>query len=242
LDRRPGGVAIVPTTDRSTPEYQIRPLQEHGIPVVFCHRGVKGIRAPLLPIQFAEVGRRAGQALVQQGHRRVAFFSPNPSPLIYSPYEAGFRDAVEAVGGELPRKFVFQGPNVWSDIDTQEQAFLEGLQRMCRGPDRPTAIFTTYDPTAEMIYLLLERLGLRVPQDISLLSEGDRSRQGAIARKLSSVIVEEEEIGRQAARLLCQMRDGERAINDKEEIVVPLGFYEGQTLGPPPAEIRALEP
>ena len=70
---------------------------------------------------------------------------------------------------------------------------------MCQGPDRPTAIVTTWDPTAEMIYLLLERLGLRVPQDISLVCEAGPSRQGAIARKLSSVIVEEEEIRGQTA-------------------------------------------
>ena len=112
---------------------------------------------------------------------------------------------------------------------------------MCQGPDRPTAIFTTWDAAAEMIYLLLGHFGLRVPEDIFLVGEGGPVRLGAIIQKLSSVIVQEEEIGRQAAKLLCQMRDGERPIDNDEEIVVPLSFYEGQTLGPLPKEIRCLE-
>ena len=127
LDRRPGGVAIVPTTDSATPEYQIRPLQEHGISVVFCHRGVKGIRAPLLPVQFTEVGRLAGQTLIDRGHRRVAFLCASSELPAFSLYDAGFRDAIEAAGGELPRNFVFQGPSIQANLNTQEQAFLEAL-------------------------------------------------------------------------------------------------------------------
>ena len=41
--------------------------------MVFCHRRVEGIAAPLLAIPFHEVGRLAGQALAERGHRRVAF-------------------------------------------------------------------------------------------------------------------------------------------------------------------------
>ncbi len=232
------GVAIVPMNGRPTPAYQIRPLQENGIPVVFCHRGVEGIRAPLLPIPFDKVGHLAGEALARQGHRRVAYLAP--TPVAASEYEQGFRKAMSAAGGDVTKRLAF-GNSQRVDSVVREKAYLEILQQICQGPDRPTAIFTTYDPDAEMIYLLLERLGFRVPEDISLIGEGGPVREGAIIQKISSVIVQEEEIGREAAKLLRQMRDGERPIDDDEEIVVPLGFYEGQTLGPPPKEIRCLK-
>src|SRR6478735_3741188 len=36
IDKKIAGIAIVPTTSPITPSHQIRPLQERGIPVVFC--------------------------------------------------------------------------------------------------------------------------------------------------------------------------------------------------------------
>ncbi len=237
LNRGIGGVAMVPTIDRPTPHYQIQPLQKQGIPVVFCHRGVEGVQAPLLPIRFDDVGRMAGEVLIKQGHSRVAFFSSNPLPNALDPYVQGLREALRAAGSDLPEKFTFC---TTQPLHHDEEALKEGIERMCSEPDRPTGIVTTSDLYGETIYLMLQSLGLRVPQDISLVSEGGPLREGATIRKISSVIVPEEEIGRQAAKLLHQMCNGERPIYNTEEIVVPLRFYQGQTLGPPPEHVRCL--
>src|ERR1700761_1260261 len=48
MDKKVAGIAMVPTTTPVTPEHQIRPVQERSIPVVFCHRRVEGIQAPLV--------------------------------------------------------------------------------------------------------------------------------------------------------------------------------------------------
>ncbi|MBN2292717.1 MAG: GntR family transcriptional regulator, partial [Pirellulales bacterium] len=60
IDKEVAGVAIVPATNPPTPPSQIRQLQKQGIPVVFCHRRVQGVQAPLVAIPFREVGRLAG--------------------------------------------------------------------------------------------------------------------------------------------------------------------------------------
>ena len=93
IDREVGGVAIVPTTPLQTPAYQIRQLHKHGIPVVFCHRRVESVAAPLLAIPFREVGRLAGKALIERGHRHVAFFATHKSPVMRE-YEAGLQRCV----------------------------------------------------------------------------------------------------------------------------------------------------
>src|SRR5690606_3192507 len=68
IDRAVGGVAMVPTTASATPVYQIRQLQEHQIPVVFCHRSVEGVSAPCVTWSGREVGLKAGAALRELGH------------------------------------------------------------------------------------------------------------------------------------------------------------------------------
>ena len=85
-----------------------------------------------------------------------------------------------------------------------------------------------------MIYLLLQRLELRVPEDVSLLGVGDTHRQGAIAQRLSAITYSNNEIGEHAFRLLWEMRSGKRPLDDGEEVVVTVELNDGQTLGPAP--------
>ncbi len=59
MDKEVAGISIVPTTVTETPRYQIRPLHLRGIPVVFCHRRVEGIKAPLVTFSADDIGRRA---------------------------------------------------------------------------------------------------------------------------------------------------------------------------------------
>ena len=89
------GVAMLPVTDPPTPDYQILQLQERGIPVVFCHRGVDGVRAPTVVLDFHKCGCMQARALLEAGHRRFAFFAESdakPCKL----HEMGFKDELRA--------------------------------------------------------------------------------------------------------------------------------------------------
>jgi len=196
---------------------------------VFCHRRVEGIAAPLLAIPFREVGRFAGKILMEHGHRRVAFFVTRPSPTVQA-YEEGLQEALRTGGSDIPIQIVHVAESMTS---LSEEAVWTALQQTFANPDPPTAIWTSFDSLAEVIYLLLPQLGLRVPEDVSLLGFGGAFREGALTRRLTSVVVDEIATGRQAASLLHEMRRGERAIDDNTEIVMELSLSEGETLGTP---------
>jgi DNA-binding LacI/PurR family transcriptional regulator len=232
LDKKVAGVAIVPTTFPATPAHQIRPLHERGVPVVFCHRRVENIQAPLVSFSALEVGRLAGKAMVERGHRRAAFFCAHRAGLAEL-YEQGLREVLRAGGGELMQEFVCY--DTTHRIGTEHEQFLEtNLAALMRHPARPTAIYCAFDSEAELAYLILSRLGIKVPEEISLVSFGGAWREGAIARRLTSVTVDEEEVGRHAVRLLHEMRMRERPLDDGTEILLPLSLSDGETLGPAP--------
>lgn len=231
LDKEVGGVAIVPTAGLPTPAYQIRLLQQRGIPVVFCHRRVEGIAAPLLALPLREAGYLAGKVLAGRGHRRVALFSTNPSPSL-PPRVEGFNEGLRAGGCEAPAEVVHA---VESMVLLSEESIWESLQHVFSASNRPTAIHATFDSMAEMLFLLLPRLGLRVPDDVSLLGFGGAWRDGALTRRLSSVVVDELATGRLAVSLLSEMRRGIRPVDDNSEFVMELSLADGETLGPPPA-------
>lgn len=235
IDKHVAGVALVPATVPPTPAYQVRQLQQHGIPVVFCHRDVEGIQAPLLSIPFRKVGLLAGQTLLEQGHRSIALFSPHRATASIE-YETGLREALAASPDSCPEPFIFHGPSSQLHPIDYEPDLLNTLETMFQRPDPPTAIFATFDSLAELIYLLLGKLGKRVPEDVSLLGFGGTVRHGAIQSRLSSITVDEVAIGRKAAELLTQMKQGELPIDSAEVFPMPINTSAGQTLGPPPAQ------
>ena len=229
IDKKIAGVAMVPTTVPPTPPHHIRPFHERGVPIVFCHRRVDGIHAPLVSFSALEVGERAARAMLSKGHRRVAFFAFQRAGL-GSHYEKGLRNGLAEGGGKLPAEFICYDDS--PKVTREHEEFLErNLRRVLESNEPPTAIFCPFDSEAESIYLLLNKLGVRVPQQVSLVSFGGTWREGALIRRLTAVTVDEEELGRNAVRLLDQMRRGEKPLNDATEIIMPLRWAEGETLG-----------
>ena len=237
IDRRVSGVALMPLGTAPTPPHHIRPLQDQNIPVVFCHRRVDGIQAPLITFSGHEVGCVAGRAIGEQGHRTIAYFAASSGATLADQYESGLRETIHQFGGTLPEQNVHYGTHTHGLVPIEHERAVEAkLKQILAGPDRPTAIMTSFDSSAESLYLQLGRLGLRVPEDISLVGFGGTWREGAVIRQLTSVTVDEAELGRHAARLLHEMHEGSRSLDNDEEIVLPLSLSDGQTLGSVPKE------
>ncbi len=234
LDKKVAGVAMVPTTTPPTPPYQVRRLQEAGIPVVFCHRSVKGVAAPLLALPFHKLGRMAGNAFVKFEHKRVAYFANHRSSSTEA-YAAGLQEALREGGGDLMSEFTYYCPVTDASITDlaheSEQDVVNALDKMLCHSDPPTGIMTNFDPLAELIYMKLISMGLRVPEDMSVVGVGGTRREGVIVRRLSSVTVNESQVGGVAAELLYEMSAGQRALGDTERILIQPGFTDGQTLG-----------
>ena len=225
IDLRVAGVAIVPTTKPVTPAFQLRQLQQHGIPVVCCSRHVEGVQSPLLAIPFEDVGRQAGEILKENGHRHVAFISGEVTPWSKST-EHGFRSSVDR-RAEVQTYFAKKS---LTHIAAYEEELSIALDAMFDRPNPPTAIFATFDSFAELIYVLLARKGLRVPEDVSILGFGGSRRSGALTSRLTSITLDEIRLGREAIDLLNRMRNGEFPIDLAETHDMPLGLSQGQTL------------
>jgi DNA-binding LacI/PurR family transcriptional regulator len=235
MHKNVAGVALNPTSDTPPPVHQIQRLQTSGIPVVLLHRGITGVSAPLIRLPYGSVTSLVAQKLLECGHRRLALFLTDRTAGTRV-YEQEFRAALDRLsGGHSQQLLVHYGksPTPSEFIEYEENA-TSALQEMLRLPpaERPTGIFTPWDPSAELIYLLLTQWNYRVPEDYSLVSEGDSWRAGALNRRMSSVTLDESQTGRLAARLLDEMCSGDRSIGDSEEFTIPVGWHGGETIGP----------
>jgi len=230
IDKHVAGVAVVPALSPSTPAFHIRQLKENGIPVVCCHRGVPDSSVPLITWDWEEVGRMAGQAFLDHGHQRIAYFGRYRYPLTEA-YEQGLRQTLIDNGLDLPESSVHYGTSLEMD-PTETRNLTHALEAMLDGSEPITAILCNDDNEAELISYLVREMGLKVPADISLIGFGDcHVRTGVFSSRLTSVTVNEFDLGARAAGILHEIATGQRPFDSDEIIYKPLTLVEGETLG-----------
>jgi DNA-binding LacI/PurR family transcriptional regulator len=232
MDQEVGGVALVPATSSPTPTYQLGLLQKNYIPVVCCHRTVAGITAPSVVFSGFENGQKAAQAFLVRGHRRIVYIFSHRYSMV-GEREAGIRSALAACqnASECPLQMEEYGMPAPVTDPANRVAIEAALPKILSQPNRPTAIFCGSLFEAEQIYLMAGDLGLEIPRDLSLIYVGSTWREGALAGRISSVCIDEREIGARAAQLLHEMRTGKRALDNNEQIVFPTTLFVGETLG-----------
>ena len=234
IDKDVAGVALVPVTSTPTPIHQIRQLQKHHIPVVFCHRAVSGVPAPCVTWDGEQVGRLAAEAFIERGHRRLAYLTPHRSE-ISDAYVRGLRYRMLEADLELLEENCCYYGGALPGVEAQP-AIREVLRTWSTSKERPTAIFCGSLPDAEQIYLLAAELGWRIPEDLSLAYFGGTWLNNALAERITCVAVDAQAIGARASEILSEMRSGMMPIDSEERIVFPVTLMPGETLGPAPAE------
>ncbi|ROR55056.1 LacI family transcriptional regulator [Luteococcus japonicus] len=148
-------------------------------------------------------GRLATRHLLDLGHRDIALVN-GPS---YATSAAGRRDGFMASLAEAkiePDPFLV----VEGDYSTEagEQA---ALQLLTRTP-RPTAIFAANDKLAIGIVSIAARLGLRIPEDLSLVGYNDIPVVSKLPTPLTTVRVPFQQIAAGALKLLLDDSSEER--------------------------------
>lgn len=94
------------------------------------------------------------------------------------------------------------------------------LPNVFRRMPRPLAVFAANDETAESVYLAAERIGAKIPSDLSIVSvDDDPLRCQFLDPPLSSIILNSYEAGRSAANLLVRLMDNPDLPD--EHLVVP---------------------
>jgi LacI family transcriptional regulator len=146
-------------------------------------------------------GRAAAQMLLDAGHRDVAVLGGDPVLPAAELREEGMAAAFTAAG--LPAPAVLRAG--W-DIDGGVRAASQLLDAL----DRPTALLCANDRVATGAMLAAARLGLDVPDDLSVLGYDDDPN---VARRmvppLSTVVLPHREIGAQAMTVLLDLLAGE---------------------------------
>lgn len=175
-------------------------IKNASIPIVTTHWGIKAKSLSTVTLDDVYAGRIAGEYLISRGHRDLAYIFKED---IQSGYDRlqGFRQAIENEGLCLgpDRLYPFNDDD---EAKNNLQGYLLTLKALADPSNRPSAIFYFNDNLAVQGYRAIAELGLRIPEDISVLGFDDHSTASIVTPALTTFEHPKYDLGRWVAKIL----------------------------------------
>ncbi len=147
--------------------------------------------------------------LLDSGHSKLAYVTLNPRILAAGLREQAYRDAHAARGLAVREDWVV--PGLVGEIFADRFVAFENLTRILGGGDRPTAIVAGNDEVALQCYCAAMQLGLRIPDDISIVGFDDfQAVSNVVQPGLTTMALPYQAMGRRAVEVLLALLGGEK--------------------------------
>jgi LacI family transcriptional regulator len=165
---------------------------------------------PFCDLDFQAVCRHAVGVLHRLGHRRIALLSHTDRWAGEINSELGFMEGARAISG---------GAIIGTIRRHEEgaQSLAQALKSLLHGSERPTGIIVSSSYVYLTVAGLLAQNGLRIPQDVSLISRDDDPFLEAVVPSPTRYASNSRRFARKVLGSLLQLARG--------QTVTPLGTY-----------------
>ena len=196
---------IIEGTRSSFPNPNIRlynEIRKRNIPTLFIHNHYPNQKFDSVEMSDARAGYEAAKILIQNGHRRIGGIFKYDDMQGMERYK-GFIECLSDYGVKFDDDWI----RWYSTKDMEEKLSKKGLMRMYRRTKDCTAMILYNDEVAEHYMEFLEDRGLKVPDDMSLISFDDAELAQSGDVKVLSVVHPKYNLGRVTARNLLRMME-----------------------------------
>lgn len=166
--------------------------------VVLLDEDIPGVTLPRVFVENEQGGYLATQHLIDAGHRDIAIVGGPQNLMSVRERLAGFERAM--LGADLP---VRPGWVLLGDYSRDYGRAAAGL--LFSAPTRPTAVLACSDYIALGVLEVVRRMGLDVPNDLSLVGFDDMAFAELVAPPLTTVRQPTTEMGQVAFRRLLAL-------------------------------------
>jgi len=195
---------------------------ERGLRTVVLGSAFPGVSLPFVDIDRRASCRHAVGVFARLGHRRLCYFSRRTG----------------AAGDYLSEQVVEESRSHFEGIDinalghdgTAEQIWKLAHRWKLQGANRPTALLVSHSDDALTLGVELLRIGIRVPQEVSIISRDSDPVFERIRPRIASYLFDPS----RHARVLCRILHGETA---RGQLLIAK-FDKGESLASPPLEMK----
>lgn len=171
---------------------------EEGIPLVLINRTVDDLQVNVVINDDAAGTRSAVRHVIELGHRSIAYIAgPQNLSTGYRRYQS-FMATMQDLGVPPDPDLV-----AFTDSFTEASGY-QALMRLLQQGKPFTAVAAGNDLLALGCLSLMEDQGLRCPDDLSVIGFDDMPFMGRLATPLSTIAIQQYEMGVQAGHLFLQ--------------------------------------
>ncbi len=187
-------------TEKKKDFNHLKEVTEQGIPIVLFDRVTDEINCDKVLIDDMQGAYRATKKLLDQGRRKIALLTTEDFFSVSRNRNKGYEKALKDFGLGLNEDLVLRLP--FMDIDEHSiSKFLDGIH--------PDAILSVNEIFGIYGMRVVQRKGLRVPEDISIIGFTDGLLAKHANPSLTSVAQHGERMGEIAAKMLIERVESE---------------------------------
>lgn len=193
---------------------------QYGAPVVAVDPHTGPSHMPTIDSDNLSGARLAVQHLIALGHRRIAMLAGRPDLQSAQLREEGYRQAMREAGLPVDEELIQVGAY-------DPEVSVHPARQLLTTADRPTAVFAANDLSAITTIEVAAELGLRVPDDLSVVGFDNVPESALCSPPLTTVDQPIRQMGHRAIELLIQLIRGEPA--DPAHITLPTNLVVRQS-------------
>jgi LacI family transcriptional regulator len=191
-EQSPRGIIVTPTGENLE---ELEAIGRRGTPVVLLDASRGALDLCAVTVDHVSGGRLAGEHLLGLGHRCIAFLSAAWDVPPVRDRLAGLRHALTGSGAAPPIEVRMPPGDLFCGTESAVSALL------ALDPP-PSAVVCLNDVAAVTLVRALERRGLRVPADVSVMGYDDVPFAAHVRPALTTIRRPIRDLGRAAADLL----------------------------------------
>lgn len=178
-------------------------LQQERIPFVCVDAHIPtDMNVPMVGLDYYDAAYQATRYLYDQGHTKIGFIGPTAPDVYYHNTFGGYAAALKDANLTCV-------PAWLAEVTYSEESAKKCIDYLLQLPELPTAFLCAGDVFAVNIVRYAKERGLRIPEDISIMSLDDLLVSRYLDPPLSTMTFNKELLGENSTKLLYQIIQGE---------------------------------
>lgn len=194
--------------DPTDPDKRIEERIRQGMPMVVIGRPPFAYAPHLSSVDNDNAGaaQQVTNHLLELGHSEIAFLNAAKETTVSLAREAGYRAAFQSRNMPVPEQLLF-----YREQEMQEETLAEVVRQLLHNKPQVTAIITDSSWEAAIVYKVAAEEGIDIPSRLSVFAFMNIGEQIKLKPELSTVNLNAEDLGFEAAKLLIERCEGRGA-------------------------------